>query len=66
MPSFFFVGNMEKKEFMQKLTDLFLEKKKLSMKGENTEIIDKQIKDLKKEYSKDLMEEKRNDQYKRK
>ena len=43
-----------------------LEKKKLSMKGENTEIIDKQIKDLKKEYSKDLMEEKRNDQYKRK
>ena len=41
---------MEKKEFMQKLTDLFLEKKKLSMKGENTEIIDKQIKDLKKEY----------------
>ena len=57
---------MEKKEFMQKLTDLFLEKKKLSMKGENTEIIDKQIKDLKKEYSKYLMEEKRNDQYKRK
>ena len=57
---------MEKKEFMQKLTDLFLEKKKLSMKGENTEIIDKQIKDLKKEYSKDLMEEKTNDQYKRK
>ena len=57
---------MEKKEFMQKLTDLFLEKKKLSMKGENTEIIDKQIKDLKKEYSKDLMEEKRNDQDKRK
>ena len=57
---------MEKKEFMQKLTDLFLEKKKLSMKGENTEIIDKQIKDLKKEYSKDLMEEKRNDQYQRK
>lgn len=57
---------MEKKEFMQKLTDLFLEKKKLSMKGENTEIIDKQIKDLKKEYSKDLMEEKINDQYKRK
>ena len=57
---------MEKKEFMQKLTDLFLEKKKLSMKGENTEIIDKQIKDLKKEYSKDLMEENRNDQYKRK
>lgn len=57
---------MEKKEFMQKLTDLFLEKKKLSMKGENTEIIDKQIKDLKKEYSKDLMEEKSNDQYKRK
>ena len=40
---------MEKKEFMQKLTDLFLEKKKLSMKGENTEIIDKQIKDLKEE-----------------
>ncbi len=39
---------MEKKEFTQKLTDLFLEKKKLSMKGENTEIIDKQIKDLKK------------------
>ena len=39
---------MEKKEFMQKLTDLFLEKKKLSMKGENTEIIDKKIKDLKK------------------
>ena len=30
------------------------------------EVIDKQIKDLKKEYSKDLMEEKRNDQYKRK
>ena len=57
---------MEKKEFMQKLTDLFLEKKKLSMKGENTEIIDKQIKDLKKEYSKDLMEENTNDQYKRK
>ena len=57
---------MEKKEFMQKLTDLFLEKKKLSMNGENTEIIDKQIKDLKKEYSKDLMEEKTNDQYKRK
>lgn len=57
---------MEKKEFMQKLTDLFLEKKKLSMNGENTEIIDKQIKDLKKEYSKDLMEEKSNDQYKRK
>lgn len=57
---------MEKKEFMQKLTDLFLEKKKLSMKSENTEIIDKQIKDLKKEYSKDLMEEKKNDQYKRK
>ena len=57
---------MEKKEFMQKLTDLFLEKKKLSMKGENTEIIDKQIKDLKKEYSKDLMEEKKNDQAKRK
>ena len=53
---------MEKKEFMQKLTDLFLEKKKLSMNGENTEIVDKQIKDLKKEYSKDLMEEKRNDQ----
>jgi UDP-N-acetylmuramoylalanine-D-glutamate ligase len=63
---FIFGGNMEKKEFMQKLSDLFLEKKKLSMKGENTEIIDKQIKDLKKEYSKDLMEEKRNDQYKRK
>ena len=57
---------MEKKEFMQKLTDLFLEKKKLSMNGENTEIVDKQIKDLKKEYSKDLMEENRNDQYKRK
>ena len=57
---------MEKKEFMQKLTDLFLEKKKLSMNGENTEIIDKQIKDLKKEYSKDLMEENKNDQYKRK
>ena len=57
---------MEKKEFMQKLTDLFLEKKRLSMKGENTEIIDKQIKDLKKEYSKDLMEEKKNDQDKRK
>ena len=57
---------MEKKEFMQKLTDLFLEKKRLSMKGENTEIIDKQIKDLKKEYSKDLMEENKNDQYKRK
>lgn len=57
---------MEKKEFMQKLTDLFLEKKKLSMKGENTEIIDKQIKDLKKEYAKVLLEEKRNDQYKRK
>ena len=57
---------MEKKEFMQKLTDLFLEKKKLSMKGENTEIIDKQIKDLKKEYSKVLLEEKKNDQYKRK
>ena len=36
---------MEKKEFMQKLTDLFLEKKKLSMNGENTEIVDKQIKD---------------------
>ena len=57
---------MEKKEFMQKLTDLFLEKKRLSMKGENTEIIDKQIKDLKKEYAKDLLEEKKNDQYKRK
>ncbi len=57
---------MEKKEFMQKLTDLFLEKKKLSMKGENAEIIDKQIKDLKKEYAKDLLEEKKNDQYKRK
>ena len=57
---------MEKKEFMQKLTDLFLEKKKLSMNGENTEIIDKQIKDLKKEYSKDLMEENKNDQDKRK
>ena len=57
---------MEKKEFMQKLTDLFLEKKKLSMKGENAEIIDKQIKDLKKEYAKDLLEEKRNDKYKRK
>ena len=57
---------MEKKEFMQKLTDLFLEKKKLSMKGENTEFVDKQIKDLKKEYSKDLMEEKTKDQYKRK
>lgn len=57
---------MEKKEFMQKLTDLFLEKKKLSMKGENTEIIDKQIKDLKKEYAKVLLEEKKNDQYKRK
>ena len=57
---------MEKKEFMQKLTDLFLEKKKLSMNGENTEIVDKQIKDLKKEYSKDLMEEKKNDKYKRK
>ena len=57
---------MEKKEFMQKLTDLFLEKKKLSMKGENTEIIDKQIKDLKKEYSKVLMVAKRNDHYQRK
>ena len=57
---------MEKKEFMQKLTDLFLEKKRLSMKGENTEFVDKQIKDLKKEYSKDLMEEKTKDQYKRK
>ena len=57
---------MEKKEFMQKLTDLFLEKKRLSMKGENTEIIDKQIKDLKKEYAKVLLEEKKNDQYKRK
>ncbi len=56
---------MEKKEFMQKLSDLFLEKKKLSMKGENTEIIDNKIKDLKKEYAKDLMEEKKNDQYKR-
>ena len=57
---------MEKKEFMKKLSDLFLEKKKLSIKGENTEIIDKQIKDLKKEYARDLLEEKKNDQYKRK
>ena len=57
---------MEKKEFMKKLSDLFLEKKKLSMKSENTEIIDKQIKDLKKEYARDLLEEKKNDQYKRK
>ena len=57
---------MEKKEFMRKLTDLFLKKKKLSMKSENTAIIDKQIKDLKKEYARDLLEEKRNDQYKRK
>ncbi len=57
---------MEKKEFMQKLTDLFLEKKRLSMNGENTEFVDKQIKDLKKEYAKVLLEEKKNDQYKRK
>ncbi len=57
---------MEKKEFMQKLTDLFLEKKRLSMKDENTEFVDKQIKDLKKEYAKVLLEEKKNDQYKRK
>ena len=57
---------MEKKEFMKKLSDLFLEKKKLSIKGENTEIIDKQIKDLKKEYARDLLEEKKNDKYKRK
>ena len=57
---------MEKKEFMQNLTDLFLEKKKLSMKDENTEFVDKQIKDLKKEYAKVLLEEKKNDQYKRK
>ena len=57
---------MEKKEFMQKLTDLFLEKKRLSMKGENTEFVDKQIKDLKNEYAKVLLEEKKNDQYKRK
>ena len=56
---------MEKKEFMQKLSDLFLEKKKLSMKGESTEIIDNKIKNLKKEYAKDLMEEVKNDQYKR-
>ena len=56
---------MEKKEFMQKLSDLFLEKKKLSMKGESTETIDNEIKKLKKEYAKDLMEEKKNDQYKR-
>ena len=33
---------------------------------EENEKLKKQIKDLKKEYSKDLMEEKRNDQYKRK
>ena len=57
---------MEKKEFMRKLSDLFFEKKMLSMKGENAEIIDKQIKNLKKEYARDLLEEKRNDQYKRK
>ena len=57
---------MEKKEFMRKLTDFFFKKKKLSMKSENTAIIDKQIKDLKKEYARDLLEEKRNDQYKRK
>ncbi len=57
---------MEKKEFMQNLTDLFLEKKRLSMKDENTEFVDKQIKDLKKEYAKVLLEEKKNDQYKRK
>ena len=33
---------------------------------EENQKLKKQIKDLKKEYSKDLMEEKRNDQYKRK
>ena len=57
---------MNKKDFMKKLSELFLEKKYLSMKGEDSKLIDKQIADLKKEYSKDLMEEKRNDQYKRK
>ena len=36
------------------------------MKDENTEFVDKQIKDLKKEYAKVLLEEKKNDQYKRK
>ena len=66
MPSFFLWRKYGKERVYAKIDRFILEKKKLSMNGENTEIVDKQIKDLKKEYSKDLMEEKRNDQYKRK
>ena len=58
---------MNKKDFMKKLSELFLEKKYLSMKGEDSKLIDKQIADLKKEYAKTLMEEaKENDEHKRK
>ena len=53
---FFFLWRKYGKERVYAKIDRFIFRK----------IIDKQIKDLKKEYSKDLMEEKRNDQYKRK
>ena len=51
---------MEKKEFMRKLSDLFFEKKILLFEGKRGILVS-----LKK-YVISIMEEKRNDQYKRK
>ena len=66
MPSFFLWRKYGKERVYAKIDRFIFRKKRLSMKGENTEFVDKQIKDLKKEYAKVLLEEKKNDQYKRK